>query len=337
MNKYFGFLFWIVFLFVLFPINSFSQPSADPEALRGPAFYSPELKNETMPPGWDAKKILYPEKYAKADLVVTLDQHFYPAAKPLIEAYAKSSGLNIVAQEGTCGVSSGMVAKKQVDISSFCCPPAPSDRLPGLVFHTVGIIANVFIVPPDNPITNVTYKEAQQIFSGEMGSWPEISDPTVAGFRRPINVHTRLHCKLRPGHWRALLDTEDQFAPMIQNASSIPDMLDHVASDPNGIGWVARWLLEQDENDKRLKMVRIDGVHPDDKDAVAKGRYPTYKLLNLTTWGGPHAKKTAQQLVHYLMDRLDQLDPKMHIITVDKLRASGWQFQGNEIIGEPTQ
>lgn len=335
---------WITIFFLFFmPLSTWisasgsAQADTDLNTFSGPTFYPFDQTNETMPPGWEEKEIRHPTEFAKADLVVTLGQHLYPVAKPLVDSYAKSNGLVIVVQEGTCGVSTGMLYKKQSDLSSFCCPPTPSDRLPDLVFHTIGIIPSVFIVHPDNPITNITHKEAKKLYSGDIEFWSELQDPAAKKYKHPVNLNTRLHCKLRPGHWRSLLDNEDQFAPMIQNAGSIPDMVDRVAADPKAIGWVARWMLSYNDNNKRLKMLSLDGVHPDDVEAVISGRFPFYKFLNIALWSGRHSNTIAQDLLKNLKDNLDTFDPKQHIITVDRLRKAGWRFQGEEIIGEPSQ
>ena len=317
---------------VVCPVSGAS--SAIDSSLRGPLFSNPEESMKLENPDWPQQKITYPKKIGSPDLFISLDQHFYPAAKPLIAAYAKQHNLYIVLQEGTCGTSSGLVAGRNVDIAGYCCPPASSDRLPGLLFHTIGIIPNVLISHHDNPIENITHSEAQKLFSGDIASWGELSDKKAVTYKYNVNPITRLHCKIRPGHWRALLDNEDQFSPMIHNVSSIPDMKDNVAADPHSIGFVARWLLTEKEL-QRLKMFNLNNVHPDEPGAVAQGRYPLYNVLNITTWSGAAASQTAEKLVQYLLASQEKYDPKMFIIPVKKLKAAGWQFKGNELIGEP--
>ena len=121
-----------------------------------------------MPVDWKKQRIKYDSSEGNADIIITLDQHLYPALLSLIQKYAKKHSLKIVVKEGTCGISSEMLSRKAVDIGGFCCPPAKTDRLPGLRFHTVGINALALLVHPDNPIDNITLEQARKIFMGEI-------------------------------------------------------------------------------------------------------------------------------------------------------------------------
>jgi phosphate transport system substrate-binding protein len=304
------------------------------KSLQGPKFSKPGDAKGLVNANWKSKKITYPKSVGKPDIFVSLDQHFYPAAKPVIENYAKTHGLNVVIHEGTCGTSAGMVTTKAADITGYCCPPALSDRLPGLVFHTIGLIPNVLITHHDNPIRSVSQGEAQKLFSGAITSWQKLSDKMAKSYKYNVNPVTRLHCKIRPGHWRILLDNEDLHSPMIHNVSSIPDMKEIVAADPFSIGFIARWQMTTKEL-QRINMLKLNGIHPDDHKAVAQGRYPLYNVLNISTWSGSAYKQKAEKLVHHLIKYQDRYDPKMYIIPAKKLKAAGWVFYGNELIGEP--
>ncbi|MBF0370416.1 MAG: substrate-binding domain-containing protein [Magnetococcales bacterium] len=305
------------------------------EELRGPAFYPPEENTLLVSAEWVAQTIQHPKEAGDLDLLVTLDQHFYAPGEILIRRFAKQEGLSVNVQKGTCGTTAGMLAGKQADIGSFCCPPASSDRLPGLEFHTVGIVANALIVHPDNPIVNVTRSEAEAIFTGEIKKWNQLSDPGVRSLTHNIHPTTRLHCKIRPGHWRTLLDNEDYFSPLIHNTSTMLDMMDVVAADPLAIGWVARWVMEEPGNLGKVRALSLDGVQPDDIAALSQGRYPYYKVLNLTSWKGAPDNPKADRLIDYLLENTHRIDVKNHIADHKRLREGGWRFSGDEVIGEP--
>ena len=101
------------------------------ESLRGEAFSDPHITID-MPADWSRKPIKY-EKWAEnADLAVTLDQHLYPALLPIINQFAHEKNVRIAVNEGTCGISAGLIVRKAVDIAGFCCPPAGTDRFPDL-------------------------------------------------------------------------------------------------------------------------------------------------------------------------------------------------------------
>jgi phosphate transport system substrate-binding protein len=314
--------------------QAYGASNALDKSLQGPKFSNPEEAKMLVKQEWKQKRVSYSKTAGNPDLIVSLDQHFYPAAKPVIEAYAKAHGLNITLKEGTCGSSSGLAATKMADMTGYCCPPALSDRLPGLVFHTIGVIPNVLITPHGNPVKNLTLNEAQQVFSGDISFWSELSDKKAKAFDYQLNPITRLHCKIRPGHWRTLLDNEDLHSPMIHNVGSIPDMKDNVASNPHSVGFIARWQMTATEL-KRLNILTLNGVHPDDPGVVAKGSYPLYNVLNVTTWSGAASNAEAEKLIDHLLEKQEQYDPAMYIVPANHLRAAGWRFKGNELIGEP--
>lgn len=321
-------------LILQFPHEPWAQ-EGDAPYQAGPAFVEASENHGIVPPDWVKKGIVYPKGIGKADLVVSLDQHLHPAMAAIIGQFGRSKGFKIVLREGTCGVSSGMLAQKSVDVAGFCCPPAPTDRLPGLAFHTIGVVPNVLMTHPNNPITNLSMAEVRALFAGETVRWDALSDAAANAYPYAVHPISRLHCKTRPGHWRYLLDTEDMFSPKIHNVSSIPDMLEQVTADPFSVGWIARWFLSSAKNQNRVKMLRINGVSPDEPNAVATGRYRFYKVLNITTWHGVAANPIAKELLKYILSHLKEMPASAHIVGVDRLRAAGWRFHNNELVGEP--
>jgi hypothetical protein len=92
----------------------------------------------TMPAGWIEKPIVYANSAQGNEIVVTLDQHLYHTLLPIIQRYAEQQGLKIEVSEGICSISIGKLARKEVDIGGFCCPPGKTDSLLGLtIVYTV--------------------------------------------------------------------------------------------------------------------------------------------------------------------------------------------------------
>jgi len=304
------------------------------EGLAGPAFADPSYR-VTMPRGWEEQPIKYEAWASGADLAVSLDQHLYGAFEPLIRQYAKKNGLKIAVNEGTCGISAGMLSRKAVDIAGFCCPAGDSDRLPGIRFHTAGIASIALIVNPANPATGVTLQEARGLFTGKYFNWSELSPSGWKG--RPPTIRTigRLHCKSRPGHWRLLLDNEDLFSIRLQEVGTIPDMISLVADNTGAVGYEVMWMVRRYESTGRVKPLNIDGVSPADGKAVSEGRYPLYRTLNITTWEGGLARPEAENLKDFIIKSAQGLDPKYGVVPASALRQSGWRFEGDELVGPP--
>ncbi|MDM8568882.1 substrate-binding domain-containing protein, partial [Thiotrichales bacterium HSG1] len=298
------------------------------ELLAGKAFTDPTQKVD-MPKEWLEQSIEY-EQWAKgADLAISLDQQLYPALLPIIKKYGKQNKLDIAVQEGTCGTSAKALKDKIADIAGFCCPPSETDRLTGIKFHTLGIASLVLLIHPENPIDNLTFEQIQKIFQGNFFRWSDVNGP-----RKMVQVLGRLHCKQRPGHWRLILDNEDLFSPRMSEVGTIPDMISEVANNPSAIGYETLWMCEHYQSKGKIKVLSVDSVAPTDNEKLLTGEYPLYRTFNITTWElKPNAE--AQKLTKYLIEHMGDVEAKYGIVPVQKLRAAGWKFKDNEVIGEP--
>jgi ABC-type phosphate transport system substrate-binding protein len=296
-----------------------------------PTFSDP-TKLVAVPAGWEAKPIKHLAKYQDADLVVALGQQSYPLFHDLIPKYARANNLKIVVEQGTCGITSGRLLKKKVDVGAFCCPPGKNDRLPGLKFYSLGISPIALIVNPRNTLDNVSSAQAKAIFEGQVSSWSEI-DPGNKQFIKPVG---RLHCKTRPGHWRALLNSEDDFSPRLFEVGVIPDMMSQVSRSASSVGWETPLMVDRHEKRGKVKMLNIDGHSPSDLDYILTGKYPLYRSYTLTTWTTKsRINDEAVKLIKFLRERIEKTYQEINFLPVSKLREAGWKFAGEELIGEP--
>ncbi|GAB0057636.1 hypothetical protein SIID45300_01968 [Candidatus Magnetaquicoccaceae bacterium FCR-1] len=300
------------------------------------AFCAPD---QTFPqlPSWVAQPIR-PDRWGQGgDLVIMLDQQIHQLLLPTITRYAHANQLDIRVREGTCGTSAGLISRKAVDIAGFCCPPGKSDRLPGLTFHTLGVASIAILLHPDNPIGDLTIPQVKEIFQGQHRQWTQISDRSgQIGPAWDIQPIGRLHCKLRPGHWRALLPDPDDFSPRMEEVGTIADMLQRILAQRGAIGYETLWHVDRFRQNGRAKPVVLDGIAPNDVAALTEGRYPLYHVFNVTIWEGegvvnPHAR----ELVRHLDQAIEAMDPSLTMIPASTLRQAGWIFRGEELIGEP--
>lgn len=282
-------------------------------------------------PGWDKAPVVYDKWASKADIAVTLDQHLYAILLPFVQGYAKKKNMDIAIKEGTCGISAGMLAKKSVDMAGFCCPAGKTDRLPGLVFHTVGIAPIAIIVHKDNPVKDITEEQARELFTGEIKNWSEVSGPDI-----PVTPVARLHCKARPGHWRLILDNENQFSINLNEVGTIPDMVSAVASRKNAVGHLATWNIYKYADQWGVKALKINGISPDDTEALESNQYPFYRSYNITTWSTEGViNRHSPGLVKHLIKSAAKTDKRFSMVPASRLRKTGWKFIGDELVGEP--
>jgi len=285
-----------------------------------------------VPGGWAEKPVKYINKYADADLVVSLGQQSYPLFYDLIPEYARENNLKIIVEQGTCGITSGRLLKKKVDVGAFCCPPGKNDRLPGLKFYSLGISPIALIVNQKNPLSSVSSKQAKEIFEGQISRWSEIGSVN----NQLIKPVGRLHCKTRPGHWRSMLKSDDDFSPRLFEVGVIPDMISQVSRNASSIGWETPLMVEYHQKKGNVKVLKVDGHLPSEINYVLTGKYPLYRSYTLTAW----EKKSkinleAVKLIRYLQQHIEKIHKEISFIPVSLLREAGWKFMGDELVGEP--
>lgn len=318
----------LTFIFLFLFLNSVWPESLN--EFRGKAFSDPSYR-VNMPEEWKKKKIKYESWAEGADLSVSINQHLYLAVLPIINKYAKENDLSIaITKKSICGITTGRFASKSIDIGTFCCPLGLRDRLPGLRFYTVGIAPIGFLVNFSNPIDNITFEEAQQVYLGEIRLWSEMKGANVL-----IHPVIRLHCKMRPGGWKVLLANEEFFSPQLSEVSTINDVIVSVANNRDAIGFESLWQINNHERSQDVKVIRINGYDPAKPSVLLSGRYPFYQTHNIAIWEGqglenPHARK----LVEYIMKEIETVKSTFYLVTAPDLRKAGWKFKGYELIGE---
>lgn len=314
------------------------KPSHANEQLLGGRAFTPPGTTIAMGEEWPHQSIKH-ETQQPVDLAVALDQQLYPALGPMIEDFAKKRGLKIAVQNGTCGISAGLLAQKAADMGGFCCAPGLTDRLPGLKFHTIGIGSLALITNQKNAVEDITIEDARRLFGNDIRDWSELPmSGFITGKHSPVRAIARLHCKIRPGHWRLILDTEQQFGWDLTEVSAIKDMVKQVSDTPGAIGYETLWHIERlaQEQGSLVKTLLVNGAAPSDNQALAHGKYPLYRVFNITTWEqGPAHNALGDELAAYLVANANTIEKKFAILPASTLRKNGWAFEGNELIGAP--
>jgi len=324
----------IKFILVLCALSLTGVLHAHDPVLRGEAFFDNRDKIVDMPPEWVAQTVTHEAAHQDADLVVTLNQDTYPILAPEIQRYAAERGLKIVMQSGTCGTSAGKLMQTRINSGAFCCPPGDMDRLPGLEFHTLAITAVAVVVNAQNPLEEVTLDEARDIFRGRTRHWQELG--TTPGLNEPIATTARLHCTKRPGHWTLLLANETLFSPTLREVGVIPDLVARTAQERNAVALETPYMVREHSAPGQVKLLRIDGHAPTDIAHLASGGYPVYRTFNMTTWSNDPDRDRTLELIAHLRDYIEAHHERFHMAPVSLLREAGWQFIGDELVGEPS-
>ncbi len=321
-------------LFLIISLMLAMDAGADAGTLlpRGEAFSNP-ARVLAMGAKWQGRAVAHPQGI-EAAILVNLNQADTPILAPIIKQYAAATGENIVVHSGTCGVSNRGFMQKEIDMGSFCCPPGKDDRFPGLVFHTIGILPLEIIVHPANPVRDVTFSQAQRLFSGAIDRWSALS--AGAAFDYPVQPVAFIHCKNRPGHWRLLLDNENLFSPRLRTVITIPDVVSAVAASKMTISLTSSYHAHVADKDRgKVRGLTIDGIAATDLAAVARGRYPLYMTLSMAYWRDSTHLEAQHRLLAHLDRTVEQHAAALRLVPAARLRQNGWRFQGEELVAAP--
>jgi len=295
---------------------------------QAPAFADPD-NTVAMTPKWIAQPVKHPES-VNADVSVVISFQMADVWEPWFKQFAKQKGVNIHVRNGADGTSAGALRRKEVDIACFCGSPTKTDRMPGVEFYTVGVVPVVFYANVSNKIDELSMENVVKIFRGEITNWSELGGEVMS-----IVPVARSHCKKRRGRWRPLNDM-DNLSPTTIKVGSIEDALDYVAATPGSIGYEILTRVDSYAKRDEVKVLSLDQMNPYDLESLGTGEYPFYRSYSFTTWTGAGLENPlASDVIDMLMKKTEEKAGKIFFVPTVELRKSGWQFKGDELVGEP--
>src|SRR5579863_2179493 len=188
-----------------------------------------------------AALVVAPAAYAAS---TTISLSGATASFPLIELLTakyhslKHGKVSFRVSQGGATVGIQDAAAGRVSIGDSSRPPASTDPA-GLVFYPVAKYFVCVATNPANPVSNLTASQVQQIFSGKVRNWSQVSGATATG---PIDVYTRTSVAgvlttfqntLLGGGKVASFATQEASEGLMQNA---------VKKDPNAIGFLSDYF-----------------------------------------------------------------------------------------------
>ena len=147
-----------------------------------------------------------------------------------------------------------------------------------LVEHLAAWDMIAVVVSDKNPISELTLKQVEGIFTGDFTDWSEVD-----GNPGRIFVYTR---NTASGTYKTFQSLAMSNRPYGKNTQKMVEgIANEVAVNPKGIGYVGLAYSQKDG----LKPLKIDGVSPKPKE---KGKYPLSRKLYYYTVGEPRGETT---------------------------------------------
>ncbi len=213
---------------------------------------------------------------------------------PVMKAVAQkimifNPNIQITIAGGGSGAGIKQVGEGLVDIGNSGRQATESEvNKYGLKMYKWAIDGVAAVTNPKNPVRALSTQQLQDIFSGKIVSWKEVS-----GEDQSINVYTRDTASgTRSVFWKKALKKSDITAKanvVVSNGA----MKTAVNNDPYSIGYVSVGFI-----DPGVAPLFLDGIDPT-MDAVKSGRYKVARGLFSNTKG--EARGIAKKFIDYLM------------------------------------
>lgn len=143
-----------------------------------------------------------------------------------------------------------------------------------VAYDGIAVIVNVA-----NPVKNLTKKQVEQIFTGEINDWN-----AVGGAAGKISVYTRNTSSGTYAEFKELAMKKRDYAPTSQKLAGNEQIAQEVGKNPNGVGYVGLAYTKA----SGIKVVPIDGATPS-KESVLGKSYPYARPTFFYTNGEPTA------------------------------------------------
>jgi phosphate transport system substrate-binding protein len=193
--------------------------------------------------------------------------------------------LNLVGRESMLGHGCNQGIKKAKEnrlgnetFGFVCCPLSKEEiAKEGLTVYPVALEPLLIIVNQSNPVTDIPIGKVRAIFRGEIRNWKE-----VGGEDRPIVLVLRPHCPQRPGHWKTIVPSVEQFRKDRIDVKAEAEVVQGVSDFAQGIGNIgATWIFEERH---KVKVVTVSGIAATAENLKA-GKYPFFQEQSIVTHG----------------------------------------------------
>ena len=199
----------------------------------------------------------------------------------LAEEYkAKHPGVSfeIAAEGSTTGLSAIIDGTAQIGMSSRRAKPTEMSAAAakGVTLKPIVVAHDgmAVIVNANNPITKLSLRQVEQIFTGDVKDWS-----AVGGKPGKISIYTRNTASGTYSDWKDLAMKKRDYASTSQKMAGNEQIAAEVAKNANGVGYVGLAYIQAEG----IKVIAIDGVVPS-KETVLNKKYayarPTFYYTN---------------------------------------------------------
>jgi phosphate transport system substrate-binding protein len=185
----------------------------------------------------------------------TLGAKLVPQLAEAYKARNPDVTFEIAAEGSTTGIAAIIDGTAQIGMSSRQAKPTEvsAGQAKGVTLTptTVAFDGIAVIVNEKSPITNLTKKQVEKIFTGDVADWS-----AVGGNAGPISIYTRNTSSGTYSDWKELAMKKRDYAASSQKMAGHEQIAAEVGKNPSGIGYVGLAYIKANG----IKVVSVDGV-----------------------------------------------------------------------------
>jgi phosphate transport system substrate-binding protein len=211
----------------------------------------------------------------------TLGAKFVPQLAEAFKAKHPDTSFEIAAEGSATGIAAIIDGTAQIGMSSRKVEATEQSAAAakGVKFHETVVAhdAIAVIVNANSPITKLTKKQVEQIFTGDVTDWS-----AVGGKAGAISIYTRNTSSGTYKDFKGLAMKKRDYAASSQKMAGNEQIAAEVGKNANGVGYVGLAYTKA----AGVKVVPIDGIEISDETA-RNGKYPYARDTYFYTNGEP--------------------------------------------------
>lgn len=239
----------------------------------------------------------------------TLGAKLVPQLAEEYKAKNPNVSFEIAAEGSTTGIAAIIDGTAQIGMSSRRARPTEvsAAQAKGVTMKPTIVCYDgmAVIVNANSPISALTKRQVEQIFTGDVTDWS-----AVGGSPGRISVYTRNTSSGTYSDWKDLAMKKRDYAPSSQKMAGNEQIVAEVAKNPNGIGYVGLAYIHA----PGIKVVPINGIMPS-KETVLNKTYayarPTFYYTN-----GEPSGEAAKFIEFTLSDAGQQVVEKIGFVPI---------------------
>jgi phosphate transport system substrate-binding protein len=246
------------------------------------------------------------------------------ALQPLAEQIAKqftekNPGASINVQGGGSGTGLTQVLQGAVEVGNsdiFAEEKLNADEAKQLADHKVAVVGFGVVSNTKVKIDNLKKEDIIKIFTGEITNWKQVGgdDMSIVVINRPKSSGTRATFK------KYALDNKEEVEGKALTQDSSGAVKKTIEETDGSIGYLASSFLNDSENLKGLKMIKLDGVEMN-KENITSGKYGIWSYEHMYTKG--EAKDLAKAFLDYMIsDEVKSVITKLGYIPISDMKVT---------------